>query len=172
MITKSAVLYASSASVVAVRLRCRSSCSAMNFSRYSSWMGLCHLLIFSTFSGTISTAMTSLCWLNRTANDNPTYPVPATVFSCRHLFYVPTTTGLLRYFRTERRITCLWKQPYLCLSPLRFIYSFNHRAASHHGRNRHHYNKCSRRCTHLTFFPAFHSGLCSIILFIPLSKVS
>ena len=32
----------------------------------------------STFSGTMSTAVTWLCWLRRVAIDNPTYPVPAT----------------------------------------------------------------------------------------------
>lgn len=75
MTTKSAFLYASSALSVAVRFNCF---SARYFSIYSSYMGDIRLLIFSTFSGIMSTTTTWLCWLSRVAIDIPTYPVPAT----------------------------------------------------------------------------------------------
>ena len=55
MITKSASAYALSPSSVAVR---SSSFSAKYLSMHSSWIGLIRLLIFSTFSGMMSTAVT------------------------------------------------------------------------------------------------------------------
>ena len=73
--TKSAFLYASSLSNVALKLR---SSRLRKDSISLSMIG--DFLSFSicTLSGTMSNAITSLCWANNKALESPTYPVPAT----------------------------------------------------------------------------------------------